>query len=57
MPIIKKLVRVGDSKAIIIPSSYLKYWSKKGKLLKEFGVKINKKIVLTPIFAGDRDDS
>ena len=50
MPIIKKLVQIGTSKAIIIPSAYLEYWRMKGKTICEFGVDINKKIVLTPIF-------
>ena len=50
MPIIKKLVQVGGSKALIIPNSYLNYWQLKGKEIHEFSVVINKKIVLEPIF-------
>lgn len=46
----KKLVQIGGSKAIIIPSSYLDYWQMKGKEIHEFGMEINRKIVLEPIF-------
>ena len=56
MPMIKKLVQVGGSKAVIIPNSYLDYWQLKGKIIYEFGLEINKKIVLIPIFEDKETD-
>lgn len=50
MPMRKKLVQVGGSRAVIIPNSYLNYWCLKGKIIHEFGIEINKKIILKPIF-------
>jgi len=49
MALRKKLVQVGGSRAIIIPNSYLKYWKLKGKTINEFGLEINKKLILEPI--------
>lgn len=46
----KKLFQIGNSKALIIPKSYLDYWQLKGKEIHEFGMKMNRKIVLEPIF-------
>lgn len=50
MAILKKLIRVGGSKAIVIPNSYLSYWKLKGKTINEVGLKINKNIIIEPIF-------
>jgi len=41
---------MGNSKAIIIPVAYLKYWQMRGKKIREFDVEISKKILLSPIF-------
>lgn len=45
----KKLVKVGDSRAIIIPNSYLDYWRLKGKNIVGFELVVNKKLILAPI--------
>jgi len=57
----KKLVKVGDSRAVIIPNSYLDYWQLKGKKILGFELEVNKKLILAPILEdiekGDGDAS
>ena len=50
MPLLRKIIQVGDAKAIAIPQSYIKYWELKGKEIKKVGLEVNKKIVILPIF-------
>jgi antitoxin component of MazEF toxin-antitoxin module len=50
MPLKRKLVSIGNSKAVVIPHDYLEYYWKKGKIIKEVGLEINKKIIILPIF-------
>ncbi len=50
MPLKRKLVSIGNSKAVVIPHDYLEYYRKKGKTIKEVGLEINKKIIILPIF-------
>jgi hypothetical protein len=50
MALLRKLVSIGDSKAVIIPCDYLEYYKKQGKKIKQVGLEINKVIVIKPIF-------
>jgi len=50
MPLKRKLVCIGNSKAVVIPHDYLEYYQKQGKTIKEVGLEINKKIIILPIF-------
>jgi len=51
---LRKLVTIGDSKAVIIPAEYLSYYEKiKGKKIKQVGIKIDEKIIIDPIFKDD----
>lgn len=50
MPLRRKLVSIGNSKAVVIPHDYLEYYRKQGKTIKEVGLEINKKIIILPIF-------
>jgi len=50
MPLIKRLISVGDSRAVTIPKSYLQFHEKKnGKKISKVGMEINGKIVIWPI--------
>lgn len=46
----KKIIKIGSSKAMIIPSSYIRYWEMMGKQLKGFDIKVADNLVLRPIF-------
>ena len=50
MAILRKLISIGNSKAIIIPHDYLEYHRKNGKIIREVGLEINDKIIINPIF-------
>jgi hypothetical protein len=50
MPLIKNLIKISHSKALIIPHNYLEYYKLQGKEINQFRLDINKKIILTPIF-------
>jgi hypothetical protein len=50
MPLKRKLVSIGNSKAVVIPHDYLEYYRNQGKNIKEVVLEINKKITILPIF-------
>jgi antitoxin component of MazEF toxin-antitoxin module len=51
MPLIQKIIQIGDSKAVTIPKSWLKYCERQsGETLKEVSVEITDKIVISPMF-------
>jgi hypothetical protein len=50
MPLKRKLISVGKSKAVVIPHDYLDYYRKQGKIINEVGLEINDKIIISPIF-------
>jgi len=50
MPILKKLIRLNESKAIVIPHNYFEYYRSKGKEIKKVSIELGKKIVIKPIF-------
>jgi len=45
-----KVLKVGNSKAVIIPSQFFEYWNRQGKEIKEVGMEIDGEIVIRPIF-------
>ena len=50
MALIRKLIQVGGSRAVTIPSTWLDYHEKKnGQTIKKVGIEINGKIVIWPI--------
>ena len=50
MPLIHKLIRVGDSRAVTIPKTWLEYHEKKnGREIFKVGMELNGKIVIWPI--------
>jgi len=51
MPLIKKLIKIHGSKAIVIPCSYFEYYLTKGKKIDKVSLELNgEKIIITPIF-------
>lgn len=49
MELIRKLVRVGTSRAVVIPANYIESIEKKGKKFTKVKMTLNDKIVLEPI--------
>jgi antitoxin component of MazEF toxin-antitoxin module len=50
MPLIQKLIRVGDSHAVTIPKTWLLYYEKQnGQKIREVAVEINGKLIISPI--------
>jgi antitoxin component of MazEF toxin-antitoxin module len=51
MPIIRKIIGVGASKAVSIPKSWLEYWEREsGQKITEVAVEIDKVLTISPIF-------
>jgi hypothetical protein len=52
MPLIQKVIQVGDSKAITIPKSWLEYYERQtGHNVNEVSVEITDKLVILPLFS------
>jgi len=50
MPIIRKIVQVGTSRAVIIPKSWLQFYEKQtGQPVTEVAVEVNKILKIKPI--------
>jgi antitoxin component of MazEF toxin-antitoxin module len=57
IPLIRKLVKVGTSKAVTIPPSWLAYYERKnGDIIKEVFVEVNGKLTIRPILKGRLDN-
>ena len=50
MPILKRLIKINESKAVVIPHNYFEYYRSKGKEINKVSLEIGKKIVIEPIF-------
>jgi hypothetical protein len=51
MPLIQKIIQIGDSKAITIPKSWLEYYERKtGESITEVRVEITDSLVILPMF-------
>jgi len=50
MPIIRKIIQVGTSRAISIPKSWLDYYEREtGVEIKEVAMEVNRILTITPI--------
>ncbi len=50
MPIIRKIVRIGNAKAVTIPKGWLMYWQRKTKEpIVEVAIEVNGEITIRPI--------
>lgn len=43
MPILRKIIKIGQSRAITIPHDFIRYYENQGKLIKEVILEINDK--------------
>ncbi len=54
MPLIQKIIQVGDSKAITIPKSWLEYYERQtGNSITEVSVEITDRLVILPLIIGN----
>jgi antitoxin component of MazEF toxin-antitoxin module len=50
VPLIQKVIQVGDSRAVTIPKSWLAYYERQsGRCIKEVSVEVNGKLIIRPI--------
>lgn len=50
MPIIRKVVKVGDSKGVTIPKSWLDYIEKENEVeVREVAIEVDKVLIIKPI--------
>ena len=50
MPLIQKVIQIGDSRAVTIPKSWLTYYERQsGQSIKEVSVEVNGKLTIRPI--------
>jgi len=50
MPLIRKIVRIGNAKAITIPKGWLVYWQRKTNApIVEVGIEVDGTLIVTPI--------
>lgn len=58
MPIIRKIVKIGHSKAVFIPKTWLEYYEQEaGQKIEEVAVEVNKILKITPIIKRKSDRS
>jgi antitoxin component of MazEF toxin-antitoxin module len=49
MPIIRKIIQVGTSKAVSLPKSWLEFYERKyGQCIKEVSIEVNGKLTIRP---------
>lgn len=52
MPIIRKLLNVGDSQAITIPKSWIAYYEREtGQKITELAIEVNRVLTVAPILS------
>jgi antitoxin component of MazEF toxin-antitoxin module len=57
MPLIQKVITVGDSRAVTIPATWLSYYEREiGCRIREVAVEVNGKITISPILKGRIDN-
>ncbi|RLI00111.1 hypothetical protein DRO19_00385 [Candidatus Bathyarchaeota archaeon] len=50
MPIIRKLIQVGKSKAVTLPKTWIEFWQRKaGVKITEVAVEVNRELRISPI--------
>lgn len=53
MPIVRKVFEIGDSKAITLPKSWLKYYEEKAQHeIREVEIEVNRELKIRPIIKG-----
>lgn len=56
MPLIQKVIQVGDSRAVTIPKSWLAYYERQsGQTIKEVSVEVNGKLIIKPILPKEKE--
>jgi len=54
MPLVQKIIQVGDSRAVTIPKSWLAYYEREsGHTIKEVAVEVDGKLTIRPILRRD----
>jgi antitoxin component of MazEF toxin-antitoxin module len=57
MPLIQKIIQVGDSRAVTIPKSWLIFYERQyGQNIKEVSVEVNGKLTIRPIFLSKKTE-
>jgi antitoxin component of MazEF toxin-antitoxin module len=52
MPIVRKLLRVGDSKGITLPKSWIEFFEKEtGQRITEVAIEVDRSLTVTPILS------
>ena len=50
LPLVQKLIKIGDSRAVVISASWLRYYEKQtNQIIKEVAVEVNGKLTIRPI--------
>jgi antitoxin component of MazEF toxin-antitoxin module len=58
LPIIRKIIQVGTSRAVSIPKSWLTYYERKsGCSIKEVTVEVNGRLIIRPIFINKKPET
>ena len=57
MPIIRKLIQVGDSRAMTIPISWLRFYEKeRGRKVEAVAIEVDHTLTIEPIFSEKREE-
>ena len=57
MPIVRKVFEIGDSKAITLPKSWLKYYEEKAQHeIREVEIEVNRELKIKPVIRGVKDE-
>jgi antitoxin component of MazEF toxin-antitoxin module len=57
MSMLKKIISIGNSKAIIIPYEFIAYYKLQGKEIKKVRLELTDKLIITPIFEEGESES
>jgi len=51
MPIIRRLIRIGRSRAVVLPKGWLDYYERQeGKKIEAVIIEVNRKLTIEPLF-------
>jgi len=57
VPIVRKVFEIGDSKAITLPKSWLKYYEEKAQHeIREVEIEVNRELKIKPVIRGMKDE-
>lgn len=57
MPIIRKIILLGNSKVVCIPRSWLRFYeSESGQKIERVSIEVNRKLVIEPYISSDTTD-